>query len=279
MDSTPRASLFNHFFRRAAVPAALLLATVLGAAVLRSQTSAAPAKSRAARAAKATKADGTARQTAHPWNGSPRGPGDSFEYEGRAQVLRIEQVMNDMKVGPGSSVADVGAGGGWLSMILARRVGATGRVYAEEILPKYTRFIADRARREGLANVRTVLGTTTDPRLPAKTMDAVFILNAYHEFEQPLAVLRRVRAGMKSGARLAFIERDTDELRAQARQAIAQTGRPKHRVDEKPDGNEFTDDHRLALPLVELEASQSGFSKVKSYELGEDNYVLIVEKK
>jgi len=264
----------NRLLRRTALPAALLC-TALITAALRSQLAAAPAKSPAAK----FKADGTARQTAHPWNGSPYGPANSFEYDGRAQVLRIAQVMDDLKIGPGSSVADVGAGGGWLTLIAARRVGAGGRVYAEDILPKYTRFIADRARRAGLRNVRTVLGTTTNPKLPRGVMDAVVILNAYHEFEQPLIVLRHIGASMKRGARLAFIERDSDELREQALQAIRETGQPKHRVDEQPDGNEFTDDHRLALPIVEREAAQVGFSRVTSYELGQDNYVLIVEKK
>ncbi len=261
----------NRLLRRA-LPAALLAAVL--AALLRSQTSAAPATPSAQ-----TKPDGTARQTAHPWTGSPYGPGNDFESVDRARLLRIKQVMDDMGIKPGSSVADIGAGGGWFTLLAARRVGPQGRVYAEEILPKYTRFIQKRAQREGLKNVRTILGSTTNPRLPLNTLDAVMILNAYHEFEQPLAMLRHVSASMKHGARLAFIERDDDELRREALDAIAKTGRPKHRVDEKPDGNEFTDDHRLALPIVEREAAAVGFVKLKSYRLGEDNYTLIVEKK
>lgn len=273
----------NHTIRRALLPGALLLSTALGALALRPQISAAPAapgdKAPTSKASAKTKPDGTARQTANPWTGSPNGPANSFEYPERARELHIGRIMDDLKIGRGSIVADVGAGGGWLSMILARRVRSEGRVYAEEILPKYTRFIADRARREKLRNVRTILGTTTDPRLPRNAMDAVIILNAYHEFEQPLVVLRRVQAGMKRGARLAFIERDTDEKREQAAQAIRETGQPKRRVDEQPDGNEFTDDHHLALPIIEREAALVGFAKVKTYELEGDHYVLIVEKK
>ena len=271
----------NHFFRRALLPGALLLSASLGAVALRPQISAAPATSSAtgAKASGKAKPDGTVRQTANPWTGSPTGPGDAFEYPERAQELHLARIMDDLKIGRGSVVADIGAGGGWLSMILARRVRSEGRVYAEEILPRYTRYIADRARREKLRNVRTILGTTTDPRLPRNTMNAVVILNAYHEFEQPLVVLRRVQAGMKRGARLAFIERDTDQKREQAAQAIRETGQPKRRVDEQPDGNEFTDDHHLALPIIEREAALVGFSKVKAYDLEGDHYVLIVEKK
>ena len=273
----------NHALRRALLPGALLLTAALGAVALRPQISAAPAtpaaKAFAAKTPAKTKADGTVRQTANPWTGSPYGPGNAFEYDERARDLHIGQIMDDLKIGRGSVVADVGAGGGWLTMIAARRVGPSGRVYAEEILPKYTRFIADRARREKLRNVRTILGTTTDPKLPRNTMNAVIILNAYHEFEQPLVVLRRVQASMKRGARLAFIERDTDEKRQAAAQAIRETGQPKRRVDEQPDGNEFTDDHHLALPIIEREAALVGFSKVKASELEGDHYVLIVEKK
>jgi SAM-dependent methyltransferase len=244
---------------------------------LRSQDAPRPAVKTAVRAA--AKPDGTTRQTAKPWEGSPYGPSNAFESADRARVLRIEKVMDDLQIKKGSRVADIGAGGGWFTLLAARRVGPTGRVYANDILPKFTRFIAQRARKEKLRNVRTILGTPDDPRLPRATMDAVLILNAYHEFEQPLAMLRKIGASMKPGARLAFIERDDDSLRREAEAAIAVTGQPKRRVDEKSDGNEFTDDHRLALPIVEKEAAAVGFKPITSYDLNEDHYVCIVEKK
>jgi SAM-dependent methyltransferase len=264
-----------HLFTRRALlpvllPAALAIVTLANAPIGRSQTSVPAPKA---------KPDGTVRQTARPWTGSPYGPFNSFEFAGRARQLRIETVMDDLKIKRGSVVADIGAGGGWFTLLAARRVGPTGRVYAEEILPKYTRFIQKRARGEGLRNVRVILGTTTDPKLPRNRMDAVMILNAYHEFEQPLAMLKKISLSMKPGARLAFLERDNDFKRRQAAEAIAATGAPKRRVEEEPDGNEHTDDHHLALPIVEREAALAGFAKVKAYELGDDHYALIVEKK
>jgi SAM-dependent methyltransferase len=236
------------------------------------------AQAKAQPKSKESKPDGTTRQTAKPWTGSPLGPGQAFEAPNRAKVLRIQTVMDDLGIIAGSKVADIGAGGGWFTMLAARRVGAKGVVYAEDILPQYTRYIAQRARREGLRNVRTIQGTTTDPKLPRNTMDAVLILNAYHEFEQPLSVLRKIYVAMKPGARLAFIERDDEELRQQAREAYAQTGKIKRRVDESPDDNPLTDDHRLAREIVEREATSIGFRLLKSYDLGADNYVVIVEK-
>ena len=167
--------------------------------------------------------DGTQRQTAQPWTGSA----EQFEYPNRERTLQIEWVMDALNIGPGSIVADIGAGGGWFSVRAARRVGPKGIVYAQEILAKYTDYIAQRARKEGLTNVRTILGTTTDPKLPPNSSDAVLILNAYHEFEKPLAMLKKIRAGMKPNGRLAFIERDDEQLRREAREAYAKTGKIK----------------------------------------------------
>ena len=213
------------------------------------------------------------RQTAEPWTGSPL----QFEYPNRDQTLKIPQVFRALKIGQGSHVADVGAGGGWLSTRLARKVGTKGVVYAEEILPRYVAFLQQRARQEKLPQMKTVLGTTSDPKLPAN-LDAVIILNAYHEFDKPLDMLAKIKSSMKVGARLGFIERDNPELRAEAEAAYRQTGQIKRRVDERNDGNPITDDHRLALPIVEREAAEAGFKKVSAMQLGEDNYLLVVEK-
>ena len=215
------------------------------------------------------------RQTAKPWTGSA----EQFEYLNRDQTLRIQSVMNDLKLRSGSVVADIGAGGGWFSVRAARRVAPKGTVYAQEILPKYTQFIADRARREGLKNVRTILGTTTNPNLPANTFDAVLILNAYHEFSAPIVMLRSVYKSMKPNARLAFIERDNPQLRREAQNALAKTGKIKRRVDEQPDKDPNTDDHRLARDIVFREAASVGFVRVLERNLGDDHYLVVVTRR
>ncbi len=222
----------------------------------------------------APKSDGTQRPTAHPWTGSV----DIFETPGREQVLQLPTVFRVLGIKGGKRVADVGAGGGWLSVRMARAVGTKGVVYAEEILPKYTGYIDDRARREGLANIQTILGTTSDPKLPANTLDAAVILNAYHEFDQPLGMLAKIKAAMKPGAKLGIIERDTDEERHEARQAYAQTGEILRRVGEKDDQNPLTDDHTLALDIVKREGEKAGFRFLGSRELGEDKYLAIFRK-
>ncbi len=219
-------------------------------------------------------ADGTVRQTADSWTGAA----DEFDTVGRDQLLRLSSVLKDLKIGRAAKVADVGAGGGWLTVRLARAVGPNGVVYAEEILPKYTNYIEQRVRRERLTSVRTVLGSTSDPKLPANTLDAAMILNAYHEFDQPLGMLAKVKAAMKLGARLGIIERDNPQLRREAQQAYARTGLILHRVSEKDDKNPLTDDHRLARDIVRREGEKAGFRFVGSRQLGEDNYLVVFQK-
>ncbi len=233
---------------------------------------AAPAVESAPATTPTENSDGTQRQTAQPWTGSAA----QFEYPNRERTLQIEWVMDALKIGPGSVVADIGAGGGWFTVRAARRVGPRGVVYAQEILPKYTDYIAQRAQKEGLTNVRTILGTTTDPKLPPNSCDAVLVLNAYHEFDKPLAMLKKIRAGMKPNGRLAFIERDDEQLRREAREAYAKTGKIKRRVDERPDQDPITDDHRLAREIVEREAASVGFKRVLAKDLGDDHYIVIV---
>src|SRR5450759_2902921 len=97
---------------------------------------------------------------------------------------RPDQIMDALLIGEGSVVADLGAGGGWFTLRLARRVGPNGLVYAEDIQPQMIEAIQQRLRGENLQNVRPVLGTPSDPRLPSG-LDAALIVDAYHEMDDP----------------------------------------------------------------------------------------------
>ena len=118
---------------------------------------------------------------------------------------RPEQIMDHLGIAEGSIVADLGAGGGWFTIRLARRVGPNGRVYAQDIQPEMIGAIKRRVDREGLKNVQTVLGTTEDPQLPAP-VDVVLIVDAYHEMDDPQTLLRNVRASLKPGGRVGIVE-------------------------------------------------------------------------
>lgn len=118
---------------------------------------------------------------------------------------RPDRIMDALGVGEGSTVADLGAGGGWFTVRLARQVGQ-GLVYAEDIQPQMIEAISRRAQREGLRNVRTVLGTPVDPMLPAESIDAVLIVDAYHEVEQPRKLLGNVAKALKSTGVIGIVD-------------------------------------------------------------------------
>ena len=110
---------------------------------------------------------------------------------------RPDQIMDALQLGENSVVADLGAGGGWFTVRLARHVGPNGHVYAEDIQPQMIEAIKRRIKREGLNNVTTQLGTADNPKLPPNALDAVLIVDAYHEIERPVALLRNVAASLK----------------------------------------------------------------------------------
>lgn len=118
--------------------------------------------------------------------------------------------MDALGIADGSRVADLGAGGGWFTIRLARRVGPNGVVYAEDIQPQMLESIKRRVEREQLQNVRTLLGQSEDPNLPAGELDAVLIVDTFNAFEQPVVVLSHVRESLRRGGRVGIIEYKKD---------------------------------------------------------------------
>ena len=130
----------------------------------------------------------------------------------REQWQHPDQIMDALQIADGSVVGDLGAGGGWFTLRLARRVGPRGRVYAEDIQPQMLERIERLVTREGPANVVTVLGTPTDPRLPT-SVDAALIVDSYHEMElengerrDPVALLKNVAAFLTPAGRLGIVD-------------------------------------------------------------------------
>ena len=116
------------------------------------------------------------------------------------------QVMDALGIADGSHVADLGAGGGWFTIRLARRVGPNGVVYAEDIQPEMIEAIRRRVDREGLRNVRIVRGTARNPALPPNDIDAVLIVAVFHEMEDPVALLRNVALSLRANGRVGIVD-------------------------------------------------------------------------
>lgn len=130
----------------------------------------------------------------------------------REQWQHPDQIMDALQIADGSVVSDLGAGGGWFTLRLARRVGPRGRVYAEDIQPQMIERIARLVQREGLSNVTTVLGTASDPRLPT-SVDAALIVDSYHEMElenaqrrDPVTLLKNVAKSLTPQGRLGIVD-------------------------------------------------------------------------
>ena len=118
---------------------------------------------------------------------------------------RPDEVMDALGITEGATVADLGAGGGWFTVRLARRVGTNGIVYAQDIQPPMIESISRRVAREGLTNVRTILGTAQDPKLPEK-LDAVLIVGTYPEISEPSTLLRHILTSLNTNGRLGIVD-------------------------------------------------------------------------
>lgn len=173
------------------------------------------------------------RPTSEPYTGDL----SIFEDTKREANLQISRVMDILQIKQGSNVADIGAGSGWFTTRAARRVGATGKVFAVEINPEFLKYIRDRAVDEKLTNIQTVLGKEDDPQLPPSTIDAALILKTYHEIAQPILLLARLREAMKPDALMGIIDRN---------------GNGK--------------DHGINRKVVIKEAAEAGFALVEQYD-------------
>lgn len=148
----------------------------------------------------------------HPISG--RRYAQTMSYRGadwleRSERLREEEpdlALDALKIPTGSTAADVGAGSGYMTIRLARRVGPAGTVYANDIQPEMLSILSSRVKAAGFANVIPVLGTGSDPRLPAATVDLALLVDVYHEFAAPQAMLRRLRESLSSNGRLVLLE-------------------------------------------------------------------------
>jgi ubiquinone/menaquinone biosynthesis C-methylase UbiE len=133
-------------------------------------------------------------------------PEDLGELEApdREEWQQPIRIMDVLGIGDGSIVADLGAGSGWFTIRLASRVGPNGLVFAEDVQKPMIQAINVRVESLGIKNVRTVLGTASDPALP-QPVDAVLVVDSYHEWEQPVPLLRNVAKSLKPSGRIGIV--------------------------------------------------------------------------
>jgi cyclopropane fatty-acyl-phospholipid synthase-like methyltransferase len=189
------------------------------------------------------------RKTSQPYTGDL----SIFDSPGREERLQINRVMDILGVTQGKNVADIGAGSGWFTVRAARRVTETGTVYAVDINPEAIHYIKNRANKEQLHNVEAVLSKADDPLLPANTIDAVLLLKTYHEVSNPVALLRKLRASLRPGAKVGIIDR-----------------------------NGTGENHGVSKDVVMREAGEAGYERIGEYDFvkgdGMDYFLVLVPK-
>jgi ubiquinone/menaquinone biosynthesis C-methylase UbiE len=131
---------------------------------------------------------------------------DWLERPEREAEENVEGALDAIGIRPGSAVAEVGAGTGYVSIKMARRVGPAGKVYANDIQPEMLARLRENAAKAGMRNIQTVLGTGTDPKLPAAQMDLIVLVDVYHEFSQPQRMLEAMLASLRPDGRLVLLE-------------------------------------------------------------------------
>jgi len=128
-----------------------------------------------------------------------------LESPDRAAWQKPDQIMDALGIADGSKVADIGPGAGWFTILLARRVGPNGHVYAEDVQRQMLEAIRRRVSREGLQNVEARLGTETDPSLPANQLDAALMVDMYQEIDERVTFLRNLARALKPNGRIGVV--------------------------------------------------------------------------
>jgi SAM-dependent methyltransferase len=169
------------------------------------------------------------------------------DEKSRDQAGEAERVMNLLGVRPGLAVADIGAGSGYYTVRLARRVGPTGHVFAEDVVPEYLERLARRVANEGLAgSVTVVRGDPHDPRLPPGSIDLALLVHMYHEVQQPYGLLWNLRPALRPGAHVVVI-----------------------------DARKQTEVHGTPPGLLRCELAAVGYRQIAFYELQERSYLAV----
>ncbi len=122
--------------------------------------------------------------------------------------LDIDRAMDIAGVAPGMVVGEAGAGDGYFTLPMARRVGPSGAVYANDISRRALDRLQSEARRQQLDNVHIVEGDVDDPRFPRRDLEVIVIVHAFHDFSQPVEWLRNARKYLRPDATVAIIDRD-----------------------------------------------------------------------
>jgi len=144
----------------------------------------------------------------------------------REQEEQPDVALDAIGIGVGSTVADIGAGAGYMTWRLAQRAGPGGKVYAVDIQPQMLALLKRNMLQRKLDNVEPILGAVDDPKLPRNAVDLVLLVDVYHEFSEPQAMLRRIRESLRHDGRVVLLEYRAEDpavpIRPEHKMSVAQ---------------------------------------------------------
>jgi predicted methyltransferase len=182
---------------------------------------------------------------------------ERFEKEGREVFDHRHDIVKLLQLRPGMTVADIGAGTGLFTLLMAEAVGPRGRVFAVDIARDFLRHIEQRAAGAGLRNIRTVLGTERSVELPPNSVDLAFICDTYHHFEYPHSTMTSLWRALRPGGEVVVV--DFKRIPGESSQ--------------------WTLDHvRAGQEVFEREIEAAGFRKVGQVDLLKQNYIVRFRK-
>jgi SAM-dependent methyltransferase len=184
------------------------------------------------------------------WQGAPWLDREERDIE-EAPDLALDAL--DLK--PGQTLADIGAGSGYMTIRMAKRVGAAGRVYGVDIQPQMIDMLKQRVAKEKLTNIVPVLSTIDDPKLPPGTVDLMLLVDVYHEFSEPQKMLRGMRAALKPNGQLVLLEYRKEDPTIPIRE-----------------------EHKMTTAVAKLEVEAEGFTLSKVDERLPRQHILIFTK-
>src|SRR4051794_13180216 len=198
----------------------------------------------------------------HPISGRRFAP--VMGYQGAEWLERYERdeeeapevALRVLDIAKGASVADIGAGSGYITEKLAARVGPTGTVFANDVQPQMLAMLARRLEKKRISNVTLVQGTIDDPKLAPASVDLELMVDVYHEFSQPQAMLRRLRDALKPGGRLVLLEYRKEDPSIPIRP-----------------------EHKMSIAEAKLEVESEGFTLSKVDESLPRQHILIFTAK
>jgi ubiquinone/menaquinone biosynthesis C-methylase UbiE len=201
-------------------------------------------------------------QQVHPVTGRPIaqvmgvGGADWLERSEREMEEAPDVALDALAIRRGSTVADIGAGVGYLTWRLAERVGPQGKVYANDIQAGMLKRLRDNMAARHITNVETVLGAEDDPKLPAEKIDLALLVDVYHEFSKPQEMLRKIRQSLTPDGRLVLLEYRKEDPDVPIRP-----------------------EHKMSIAGVKAEVEPEGFRLEETLDVLPRQHILVFKKK